>query len=171
MTDLKTVEDSDCSRIQNPLLTFQKEGVERMRTSLLSCTLENSNDAKAAIQQVTVLRIYHQISRIIRYLDLMDKLEDKLYESIEYTIDTSPAGNPSTWFQLLRIQEILQKNMIESHKLLQPYMDLTDFTIPELVNSQRSADPETMLIPSESRDKLRTSAQAILVELEAGDLV
>ena len=61
--------------------------------------------------------------------------------------------------------------MPESHKLLRPYMDLTDFTIPELVNSQRSADPETMLIPSESRDKLRTSAQAILVELEAGDLV
>ena len=171
MADLKTVEDSDCNRIQDQRLTFQKEGVERMRTSLLSCTLENSNDAKAAIQQVTILRIYHQISRIIRYLDLMDKLEDKLYESIEYTIDKSPAGNPSTWFQLLRIQETLQKNMIESHKLLQPYMDLTDFTIPELVNSQRSADPETMLIPSESRDKLRTSAQAILVELEAGDLV
>lgn len=98
----------------------------------------------------------------------MDKLEDKLYSSIEHTIDNASDASPATWIQLLKIQEKLQYNMIESHKLLQPYMDLTDFTIPEIVNSQ-TADPETLLIPSDTRDKLRNTAQAILVELEEGD--
>lgn len=168
MKDLNTFEGSDLDRVQNPLLTFQKEGVSRMRTSLLSCNLQDGKQTKIAIQQITILRIYHQISRIIRYLDLMDKLEDKLYSSIEHTIDNASDASPATWIQLLKIQEKLQSNMIESHKLLQPYMDLTDFTIPEIVNSQ-TADPETLLIPSDTRDKLRTTAQAILVELEEGD--
>ena len=44
----------------------------------------------------------------------------------------------------------------------------TDFTIPEIVNSQ-TADPGTLLIPSDTRDKIRNTAQAILVELEEGD--
>lgn len=170
MKDLKTVEDLNDIKIQDPLSNFQREGVARMRTSLLSCTMDSTgNTAKQALQQITVMRIYHQISRVIKYLDLMDKLEDKLYSSIEQSIDNMAEANPSTWAMLLRIQSQLQDNMLQSQKLLAPYMNINSFSLPEIVENSKQADSTAYLIPQESREKLRTSAQAILVELEAGD--
>lgn len=170
MKDLKTVEDLNDIKIQDPLSNFKREGVSRMRTSLLSCTMDSTgNTAKQALQQITVMRIYHQISRVIKYLDLMDKLEDKLYSSIEQSIDNMAEANPSTWAMLLRIQSQLQDNMLQSQKLLAPYMNIDSFSLSEIVENSKKADSTAYLIPQESREKLRTSAQAILVELEAGD--
>lgn len=165
MSDFKTVEDATTKPV-DPLRSLQREGVSRMRTSLLSCSMENSSSIKQTINQVTVLRIYHQVTRIIRYLDLMDKLEEKLYESAEYTILTADPTELDTLATLMKIQAQLQDSMINSHKLLQPYLELEDFSITELMPNTKA---ETSLIMSaESREKLRNNAQAALVALNAG---
>lgn len=148
-----------------PIRSMQKEGVSRMRASLLSCSVENPASTKRAINQITVLRIYHQISRIVKYLDLMDKLEEKLYASLERTIDNAAEANPSTWMMLLNAQERLQKNMIESHKLLQPYLDLEEFSITDILPSESDNVGTTLVLNQASRDKVRSSAQQVLIQL------
>ena len=105
MGDFKTVEDS--VRIHDPLLRKQKEDVAKMRASLLSCS-DDPTSSTTALKNITVLRVYHQISRIIRYLEMMDKIEDKLYESIDYQLDNLNTSNPVTWMQLLTLQERMQ---------------------------------------------------------------
>jgi len=168
LKDLKTVEENQNLQIHDPNLNFQKEAVERMRTSLLSCTIDsNSKTATAALQQIAVMRIYHQVSRVIKYLDLMDKLENKLYESIETSMDNMSAANPSTWAMLLRIQSQLQYNMVQSQKLLEPYMNMDTFHVPDFSSDKDYIDADAKLIPQESREKLRNTAQAILAELNS----
>lgn len=160
---------TDDSSSTDGLRNLKREGVSRMRTSLLSCSVENPASTKQAINQITVLRIYHQIARIIRYLDLMDKLEDKLYDSIEHTIDNADVANPSTWMMLIKLQERMQQLMIDSHKMLQPYLQLEDFSITELM--PQASDDETtntQIMSAESREKIRNSAQAVMIALNAG---
>lgn len=164
MSDFKTFGGSN-----DPLRKVQREGVSRMRASLLSCSMDNLSNTKLAIQQVTVLRIYHQITRIIKYLDLMDKLEEKLYDSIENTIDAADSYNPSTWMMLIKIQERMQELMIQSHKLLQPYLELEDFNISDLLPAPSDDEStNTSIMSSESREKIRNNAQAVLIALNAG---
>lgn len=127
----------------------------------------SSKTATAALQQIAVMRIYHQVSRVIKYLDLMDKLEDKLYESIEASMDNMTAANPSTWAMLLRIQTQLQNNMVQSQKLLEPYMNMDTFNIPDFASDKEYIDADAKLIPQESREKIRNTAQAILTELSS----
>ena len=160
----------DDVKMVDPLYAAQKEGVARMRTSLLSCMVtDNGSITSRAINNITALRIYHQIARIIKYLDLMDKIEDKLYESIERNIDNMNPDSIDTMEVLLDIQTKLQKSMIESHKLLQPYMDLQDMSIVDLVAvstaDEESSNSEISLLPPESRDRIRSSAQSLLSEL------
>lgn len=166
--------NSDDIKMVNPLYAAQKEGVARMRTSLLSClSADNGTITSRAINNITVLRIYHQIARIIKYLDLMDKLEDKLYESIERNIDNMNPDSIDTMEVLLDVQTKLQKSMIESHKLLQPYMDLQDISIVDLMTVQADASEmvgsEMSLLPSESRDRIRNSAQSVLEVLKRSE--
>lgn len=166
MDDLKTFEGV----LPDPLYEKQKEDVARMRSSLLSCSADPSL-AKVAMQNVAVLRLYHQVARIIRYLDLMDKLEDKLYSSIEYTVDKMNPESQSTWMMLLSIQEKLQKNMIESQKLLAPVQDLIDAANTELfsvVESSTPAVPGTLTLDASTREKLRLSAQTVIRQLNVG---
>lgn len=166
MSDSKTV---GVSFSNNALRTIQNEDVSRMRTSLLSCSVENPASLKTALNQITVLRIHHQISRIIKYLDLMDELEDKLYQSIEHTISVSDEANPSTWMMLLKIQERMQQLMIDSHKLLQPYLDLDMISITDLMPTTSEVETNnTILMSAESREKIRNNAQAALIALSAG---
>ena len=160
----------DDVKMVDPLYAAQKEGVARMRTSLLSCMVtDNGSITSRAINNITALRIYHQIARIIKYLDLMDKIEDKLYESIERNIDNMNPDSIDTMEVLLDVQTKLQKSMIESHKLLQPYMDLQDMSIVDLVAvstaDEESSNSEISLLPPESRDRIRSSAQSLLSEL------
>ncbi len=143
-----------------------------MRTSLLSCLNDETGSLSSrAINTITVLRVYHQLARIIRYLDLMDKLEEKLYESIEYKLDHADLSDGDTMMTLLQIQERLQKSMIESHKLLQPYMDLQDMSVVDLMSStstiEATTDNPIRVMSPESRDRIRTSAQNLLSELGA----
>lgn len=165
MVDLKTVDGA--MKVTDPLSAKQKEDVAKMRASLLSCS-GDSTDVVDTIQNITLLRVYHQISRIIRYLDMMDKLEDKLYQSIDSTLDKASPEDPATLLTLLRIQERLQKNMIESHKILEPYIDLSsqlEVLQPVIVEE---IDETSGLLNQSSRDKVRVVAQNILNEIDNG---
>ena len=167
MDYLETVEGTNAPI--DPLRSKQKEDVAKMRASLLACSADMSL-AKNAIQNVAVLQIFHQVSRVIRYLDMMDKLEDKLYASIEYTIDKSRVDSTSTWVMLSTIQEKLQKSMIESNKLLEPYLELGNLRLFDLVQPE-TADTLTgnaALLSPESRDHVRTNAQNVLLQLRSG---
>ena len=82
---MDVIETVDNGQILDPLLQKQKSDVAQMRTALLSCSAQ-PDSASIALQRVAALQMYHQVARIIKYLDLMDKLEAKLYQSIESTI-------------------------------------------------------------------------------------
>jgi len=157
--------------VVNPLDTKLKKDVERMRTSLLACTDENGISPKSAVQMVTALRVEHQMTRIVRYLDLMDKIEAKLYDAIEQQLDRLDPTRLSTIELLMNYQERLQDAMIQSHKLLQPYLSIDtfsalDLTITTASNATQVATTGIEILPSESRDRLRTSAKAIIMELQ-----
>lgn len=163
MDNLKTVEG-----VRDPLYAKQIEDVAKMRTSLLSCN-DDAALTKTALQNIAVLRVYHQIARIIKYTELMDKLEDKLYESIDSALDRMDIENTNTIAMLLDIQGRLQKTMIESHKLLQPFLELQDQSFLEFTTSQEvSPNPNTLSLNANAREKIRISAQAVLQELNAG---
>ena len=166
MNNLNTFKDIE---IKDPLISKQKEDVSKMRASLLACS-DDSNLIRNSIKNITVLRIYHQLSRVIRYLDMMDKLESKMYEALDNTIETSNAADPSTVLLLLQVQEKLQKNMIESQKLLQPLVDMQDSEFLQIFDSIESCDAtnNNSLLNSNQREKIRNSAQAVLLELNAG---
>ena len=161
--DLKTFEGTS-DPLLDPIYAKQKQDVAKMRTSLLACDLDPKL-ATTSLKSIAVLRVYHQVSRIIQYTELMDKLEAKLYQAIDHQIDNMDIDRPTTWMTLLNIQERLQKNMIESQKLLQPFMDLTEFTC---VENDNNAPTTTISLDANKREKLRTSARAVLQELNVG---
>lgn len=166
MSKIKTV-DGDETKKFDSLLSLQTEGVERMRTSLLSCSIENPVSVSSTIKQVTVLRIYHQLARVVKYTELMDRLEEKLYDSIDYLIDNSDESDTTTLIQLLSVQERLQKSMIDSMKLLEPYMDILNYDISEMMPQPEEVNPMSNLLTADSREKIRNGAKAVLVELNA----
>lgn len=166
MTSLETVE-GNVTPIADPILAKQQEDVAKMRTSLLACS-NSPSLAKNALQNIAVLQIYHQVSRIIRYLDMMDKLEDKLYQSIEYAVDRANPQSSSTWLMLSSIQEKLQRSMIESNKLMEQYLDLHNLRLFDLAEPEEdtSLTGNAALLSNESRDLVRRNAQKVLLELQ-----
>lgn len=164
------IETVDQPTPMNPIYKRQREDVAKMRTSLLACHDDSTIPTRLAIQKITVLRVYHQVSRIIRYLEIMDKLEDKLYESIDYEVDNADITDSDTWVKLMAIQEKLQKSMIESHKMLQPYLDLTEFSVVDLTQDDGQTVGTEILMNPESRDNLRLAAQTVLRELTSDEL-
>lgn len=160
--EIKTVDVLPAS-ISDPLLQKQHEDVARMRTSLLCCTGDAYSVSKT-VQDVTVMRVYHQVKRIVRFLDKMDELEEKLYESVDYRLDSIDVTNSTAWATLLNMQSQMMDNMIKSHKLLEPYLNLQEFFIDEVPSVQEVPDGASILSKT-SRDKLRTSAQQVLAIL------
>ena len=164
MEDIKTV-GSD-AELYDPVYKKQLEDVASMRASLLLSSVNNPVSVKSAVQNITVMRVYHQLARIIRYLEMQTKIENKLYESIDCSLETMQSGDPSTWMILLGIQEKMLKCMVDSEKLLQPYLDLTPYieaaTIEEVDPTQSFAN---MIMDKDSRENLRTAASAILEAL------
>ena len=145
------------------LYVNQCKDVANMRASLLSFNKSDPNSARRALQNITVLRVYHQISRIIRYTELIDKIEDKMYESINMDLEAMDSMDPSTWRTLLALQTKLQAAMIESHKLLEPYLNLETMTSVEVMPPDDPNDSfTTMILDQQSREKIRTSAQEVL---------
>lgn len=161
--------DADVT-IMDPLYRQQKESVSRMREALLSCNTGDTISLEAAMQSMVAMRVYHQLISVVRYLELMNKLEDRLYASIEYTIDDIDDQDPNTWALLLAIQEKLQKSLEQSHKLLKPYMDISasvsEFTAIDVTPAEVGTKGVLVLAP-EKRDRLRQSASAVLSELRA----
>lgn len=162
MSDFKTVEGELVHT--DPSYDSRKKDVSKMRASLLACS-EGKISPQRAIQNITTLRIYHQISRIIRYLDQMDKIEEKLYLSMDVALDELNPGVGAV-IALLDMQERLQKIMIDSHKLLQPYLDLQEYTLDV---SDEDEPESNNLMSIDDRNRLRTNAQAVLLELERGE--
>ena len=167
-SSLETVESS--LEPIDPLVSKQKEDVAKMRASLLACST-NLRSTKEALQNITILRLYHQLSRIIRYIEIMDRIEDKLYKSIDARLERLSEEDPLTMVQLLKVQESLQKNMIESSKLLEPYLNISE-TISDMmeeINSLDSDSYEDSLIPKPDRDKIRLLAKSVLEELNSDE--
>lgn len=165
MSNIETVSTSTQSI--DPLIRKQKEGVAKMRASLLCCN-DDIYSAAQAMKNITVLRVYHQMNRIIRYLEMMDKIEEKLYASIDVSLNVMDETEPSTWMALLTIQEKLQKNLVDSHKLLEPYINNDLFNIESLAPTviEQAETNVAGVLTKESRETLRISAQNVLAALD-----
>lgn len=162
MQNLETVERSPIIPSVDPLRVKQNEDVAKMRASLLMCS-GDTDASRRAIQDITLSRVYHQLARIIRFTEMMDRIEDKLYEAMDIMLDTIDMETPTAWMVLINMQERLQKNMIDSHKLLAPYLNMEEFGIDEILTVDAEVvDPNALQLNRDSRDKLRTSAQQVL---------
>lgn len=149
----------------NPLLTEQVEQAAQMRDALLVCRKSDIHTAKVALQNISVLYIYHQVARIIRYIEVMDRLEDKLYASIDANLSQMDEFDPATMMMLTKVQCDLQKSMVISQDMLKPYMDIDLESIAPMkeVNGEESFG--ATILPRESRNAIRNGAQALLTEL------
>lgn len=165
MYDPKTVEG--CNEVYDPLYRAQKEGVARMRASLLACP--NGTLTRQALQNITSLRVSHQIGRILKYLEMMDQLEEQMYSKISDKMEdiySRPADDPMTDLgQLIAIQKSLQDIMLTSHKLLEPYLNMSDYAVVDASEPSEDNSNIVEVMDAEARDSLRTKAQAVLVEL------
>lgn len=161
-------ENTDLSFV-DPLLKEQKNQVEQMRATLLSFDKNDSNSAKKAVQKITVLRIYHQIARIIKFTEMMDLLEDKLYESMIANIGEMDSFDPATMLTLMKVQSQLQETMVQSQMLIKPYLDMD---IEALSPPQELEDTSfgAAILPKESRVAIRNGAQALLTELKKNQI-
>lgn len=162
-TVLTSVENTDFSDV-DPLLKEQKNQIDQMRSILLSFDHRDMNSAKRAMQNITVLRIYHQVARMIKFTEMMDILEDKLYESMIANIGQMDSYDPATLLLLSKVQSQLQETMVQSQQLLKPYFDLDISTIappPEIEETSFGVS----IISKESRNNIRNGAQALLTEL------
>ena len=173
--ELKTVEPEPADitalddNLVDPLLREQKEQADQMRAALLSCRKSDISSAKIALQNIAVLQVYHQIARIIRFIEVMDRLEDKLYASIDANLSQMDDFDPATMMMLLKVQGDLQKSIVLSQDLLKPYMDIDIASIapPKEVDDEGSFG--AAILPKESRNAIRTGAQALLTELKKTD--
>ena len=147
------------------LYVKQIEDVADMRSSLLSFNRNDPNSARKAIQNITILRVYHQLSRIVRYTEAMDKLEDKMYQAMDSALDNMDVDDPLTWRTLVTMQSKLQENMIQSHKLLEPYLNFEALSFVD-ARGEETQNTTYSVLSQDSREKLRNSAQEVLRALE-----
>lgn len=167
MDDVKTV-----GSVATDLYAEQAKHVQSMRTELVSFQKNDPAAAFKAIKNITILRVYHQLSRIVKYTELMDRLEDRIYESINMKLDNADPDDEDIYFTLIPIQERLQRMMIESHKLLEPYLNLEQLATFEVPQQQDPSQAFTsMILDQESREKVRTSAQELLAAIATLDEV
>lgn len=148
------------------LFVDQANDVADMRNTLLSFNRTDPNAARKALQNITVLRIYHQVSRIIRYTDMMNKIEDKMYQSIDAQLDEMQPDDPEAWRTLVNLQSRLQENMIQSHKLLEPYLNFESLNFADIAPEPSVVDADAQIFDRDSREKLRNSAQEVLQALQ-----
>ena len=94
-----------------------------------------------------------------------------MYEYIEMDMDNMDTADPMTWKTLLTLQSKLQESMIESHKLLEPYLKLETLTSVEVPKDDPNDTFTSMILDQQSREKLRTSAQEVLAAIATVDSV
>ena len=148
----------------------QKREVSQMRASLLACNESDIRSVRTAMNNVLVLRVMHQISRIIRFTEMLDKIEDKLYRSLDATLLQADELDPTTWAMLMKVQANLQTTMIESQKLLDPYLKNADFAFLDITPEEPDIQYDKLLYDQESRERIRQSAQAVLEVLNTSPL-
>lgn len=170
--NIKTVDADDSqSYVMNfdPLYQKQRDDVQEMRSSLLQCNSSNDpNSIVKAMKNIAVMRIYHQLARVIRFLEEMDKLEAKMYDTLDQSIDSMEDGDTHEMMMLLNIQTQLINNMATSQKLLEPYMKMMD-SAQDYVITVNSAENEAVddnVIPKVSRDKVRAATQSLLQDIQ-----
>ena len=169
--NLKTVEDVDNIPeteiisesdvlLEDPILKIQREDIAKMRSSLLCCNGDTSL-IKRTLTDITVMRIYHEMSRIIRYTEMMDKIEDKMYESMSYAVEHANAESSGTWLMLMEMQKGIQKSMSNSYNLLKPYLSLSKTDMSAMATAI-DTNVEAIPLDTKSRDSIRSTAQHIL---------
>lgn len=157
--EAKTVSSETSLHLYNE----QVRDVDNMRHSLLSFDKTDPAAARKAIQNVTLLRVYHQLERIVRYTEMIDKLEDRIYQSIDQKLLNADPDDEDIWFTLIPIEERLQEIMIKSHKLLEPYLSMEQLSALEVPQQEDPANSFTsMLLEQESREKVRTGVQQLM---------
>lgn len=145
----------------------QIEGISQMRSALLSCDSTNIHSVKTTMQNILVMQLTRNMSRIVRFSEVMDRLEDRLYQSVDYKISTiDDDADPSGLYQLLKIQSQLIESMNESQKLLEPYLSGKynfDPIFTEIIEEKQEDDSfGSKLLDKDSRERIRNSAQAVL---------
>lgn len=150
------------------LYLSQVTNTSKMRNELTAFSKDDPLAAKKAIKNITMFRVYHQITRIVRYTEMMDKIEDRLYQCIDEVLGDVTIDSDMMLSRLMSIQSKLQYAMIESHKLLEPYLNIDElFTVDVAVDPTESF--ASVIMDQETREKVRTSAQKVLAELTRED--
>lgn len=168
--DSKDLELMYTQTTADALYERQKREVSQMRASLLMCDDSDIRSVRTAMNNVLVLRVMHQIARIVRFTEMLDKIEDKLYRSIDNTLLTADEADPTTWAILMKVQDQLQKTMIESQKLLDPFVKDSNFAFLDTVPQEQEIQYNKLLFDQESRERIRQSAQAVLEVLNKSPL-
>ncbi len=148
----------------------QKREVSQMRASLIACDETDIRSVKSAMNNVLVLRVMHQIARIVRFTEMLDKIEDKLYRSLDATLLQADELDPTTWAMLMKVQSSLQETMIESQKLLEPYFKEGNYAFLDIVPQDSEIQYDKLLYDQESRERIRQSTQAVLEVLNTSPL-
>ena len=164
--NIPTTTDDD---LVNPLLREQVEQAAQMRDALLTCRTSDIVTAKGALQNIAVLQVYHQVARIIRYTEVMDRLEDKLYASIDANLSQMDEFDPATMMMLVKVQGDLQKSMVLSQEMLKPYMDIDLVALAPMKEVESDDSFGAAILPKESRTAIRNGAQALLTELRKSE--
>lgn len=175
MNDLETVAinsvpDAITTKV-DLLYDQQKQDVANMRSALLDCNRTDAKSVQSAMRNILIMRIYHQIARIIKFTEQMDKIEAKMYRELDAQLADDSWVGMEALIPLITIQERLQKVMVESQKLLDPYMDIDmDMKQFMVVDVEAQAEDDdsfgAKILSQSSRQNIRESAQQILTLLE-----
>ena len=145
----------------------QKQDVANMRSALLDCNRTDAKSVESAMRNILIMRIYHQLARIIKFTEQMDKIAAKMYRELDSQLADDSWVGMDALIPLITIQERLQKVMVESQKLLDPYMDIKQFMVIDVENQADEDDSfGAKILNQASRQNIRESAQQILHLLE-----
>ena len=168
----ETVEISDITTLENidiksadTLTAQQQSDVSAMRSALLNCDRGDATSVSFALQTIFSMRVFHQLSRLIKYTEHMDKIEQKMYESMDRFMDNLDETDTSGWLVLMNAQEQLQRIMMNSQKLLEPYSNVSLYIPEQPVEDSFGSG----LLDQKERKKLRESAQLILDTLKESE--
>lgn len=171
MKNPETVEISDITTLDTDtksaadLAIQQQADVSAMRSALLNCDRSNAASVSFAMQSIFSMRIFHQLSRLIKFTEYMDKIEQKTYESMDRFMNSLDETDTTSWTVLINAQAQLQRIMMDSQKLLEPYSDISLY-IPERPVEESFGNS---LLDQNERKKLRESAQLILDTLKESE--
>lgn len=158
----------------NAIFKKQKQYTQEMRSSMLSCMESDSFSVKNTMSKILALRVYHQIARIIRYTEEMDKIEQKLYQVVDLTLDKMDPmfideNTQACLSTLMHLQQKLQQSMIDSQKLLDPYLTMDSLWYVEVPSEDVAMEgsEDVKLLSQDSRQKIRKGAQEALAALNS----